>query len=93
MIFHTVAFRLKNPSEEKEFMAAAEKLAAIPGVIDFKCQRQIGKKNNFDLGLSMDFESAADYQNYCDHPDHVSFVQNTWIPNVEDFMEIDYEKF
>jgi hypothetical protein len=38
----------------------------------------------------MEFDSSADYDNYNSHPLHVEFVQTRWIPEVTDFMEIDY---
>jgi hypothetical protein len=41
----------------------------------------------------MEFASMQDYQFYNDHPDHVHFVQTRWIPEVSDFMEIDYESY
>jgi hypothetical protein len=33
------------------------------------------------------------YQFYCDHPDHVAFVQQRWLPEVAEFMEIDYAPY
>jgi len=94
MIRHTVAFKLKHPAgspAERDFLAAARKLAALPMVKHFECLRQTGKKNSYTFGLSMEFGSAKDYQNYNDHPDHVRFVQTHWVPEVADFVEIDYE--
>ena len=38
----------------------------------------------------MELSDLQDYQIYNDHPDHVHFVQTRWIPDVTDFMEIDY---
>ena len=38
----------------------------------------------------MEFADAALYQQYSDHPDHVRFVQERWLPEVAEFMEIDY---
>ena len=96
MIHHSVVFKLKHAAGsqlEIEFLRAAQKLADIPGVNNFKCLRQISKKNNFDFGLSMDFESIENYQSYNDHPDHVHFVENFWVPEVTDFIEIDYEPY
>lgn len=95
MIQHTVVFRLKAPlgsPEEARFMESASALATIDGVRDFKAHRQTSKKNNFDFGFTMFFASEADYQSYNDHPDHVAFVNNIWLPEVEEFMEIDYEE-
>ena len=93
MIRHTVVFRLKHPAgsaAEQEFLRAAYELSAIPGVERFECLRQVGAKNAFTFGLSMEFADATAYQNYSDHPEHARFVQERWLPEVEEFLEIDY---
>lgn len=94
MIRHTVAFRLhhkKDSQEEQRFLTEAKKLATIPNVLKFECLREIGKKNNFDFGLSMEFKNSDDYDAYNSHPNHLHFVENIWIPSVEEFIEIDYQ--
>jgi len=93
MIRHTVVFKLKYPGnskEEKDFLDAAKKLSAIEGVKNFECLRQVSKKNNFDFGLSMEFDDQASYDAYSNHPDHEKFVQEVWLRDVADFLEIDY---
>lgn len=93
MIRHTVSFRLHHAPgspEEADFLLAARKLANIPGVEAFECLRQVSPRNGFAFGLSMEFSDAAAYAGYNDHPDHVSFVQNRWVPEVAEFLEIDY---
>lgn len=94
MIRHTVAFKLKDSLTSPvtdAFFAAAKKLASIPGVQKFECLRQTSAKNNFDFGLSMEFDTAALYEQYNNHPEHVHFVQTYWVKNVADFLELDYE--
>jgi hypothetical protein len=94
MIRHTVVFRLKHASgseAERDFLQAARRLADLPTVRNFECLRQVSEKNSFAFGLSMEFRDSQDYQSYNDHPDHVDFVQRRWIPEVSDFLEIDYE--
>jgi hypothetical protein len=96
MIRHTVVFKLKHPAgsqPELEFLRSAQKLLEIPTVKNFECLRQISEKNGYDFGLSMEFDSSADYENYNSHPHHVDFVQTHWIPEVTDFMEIDYKPY
>lgn len=96
MIRHTVVFKLKHlkdSPEEKVFLDAIQKLSAIPGVQKFELLRQVSKKNNYDFGLSMEFESAKAYEAYSQHPDHNAFVQTYWVKEVKDFMEIDYEPY
>ena len=94
MIRHTVAFKLKHTAEsemEKSFLDAAGELAHIPNVEKFECLRQVGKKNICTFGLSMEFSSEENYQSSNTHPDHRNFVKTRWIPEVADFLEIDYE--
>ena len=96
MIRHSVVFKLKYPKgspEEKAFFEAVDKLIAIEGVENFKYFKQTSKKNTFEYGLFMDFANEELYSNYNGHPLHVDFVQNHWIPNVEGFLELDYEPF
>lgn len=93
MIRHTVVFRLRHTrysEEEKAFLEAAKVLAAIPGVEKFEQLKQVSPKNDFTLGFSMEFHDQVAYQAYNDHPDHVAFVRDRWVPEVEAFMEIDY---
>jgi hypothetical protein len=39
----------------------------------------------------MEFADASAYAAYNDHPDHVRFVQQRWLEEVSDFLEVDYE--
>jgi len=94
MIRHTVIFTLSHSTgseAEINFLKTGQKLADIPTVRNFECLRQISEKNNYDFGFSMEFDSNEDYQTYNEHPFHVEFVETRWIPEVLDFMEIDYE--
>jgi Stress responsive A/B Barrel Domain len=93
MIRHTVVFRLKHApgsASEAGFLKEAMKLAAIPGVRKFEQLRQVSPKNGYSFGFSMEFADQAAYTVYNDHPSHVAFVRNRWIPEVAEFMEIDY---
>lgn len=94
MLRHTVVFRLKHPAgsaSEREFLAAAqEQLASIPGVQAFERLRQVSRKNGFSFGFSMEFNDQGAYDAYNNHVDHNRFVQERWILEVEEFLEIDY---
>ena len=96
MIRHSVAFKLKHSAGsalERDFLEAARRLADIPTVKHFELLRQTGRKNHFAFGISVEFSSSEDYQIYNNHPDHVHFVKTRWIPEVTDFIELDYEPF
>jgi heme-degrading monooxygenase HmoA len=91
-IRHTVVFTPTHaPGSEAEanFLAAAARLENIPGVEAFEILRE---KNAYRFGISMEFADRAAYASYNEHPDHVRFVQERWLPEVADFLEIDYER-
>ena len=94
MIRHTVVFRMKHErgsTEERAFLAAADTLGKIPGVEKFEKLRQVSPKNDYAFGFSMEFADEAGYRGYNEHPDHVRFVNERWVKEVVDFLEIDYE--
>ena len=93
IIKHTVFFKLKHApgsASEARFLELALALAQIAEVGNLECVRQVGKKNDFDWGLLMEFASQADYERYNAHPDHVKFVAEHWLPEVDRFLELDY---
>ena len=94
MIRHTVVFRLKHApgsAAEAKFLSDAKRiLEPIPGVKNLEQLRQISSKNAYAFGFSMEFADKAAYQAYDPHPDHVAFVRDRWLPEVEEFLEIDY---
>ena len=92
-IRHTVAFTLAHPdgsAAERDFLEAAERLAAIPGVEAFELLAEVSPKNGYRFAISMEFADRAAYDGYNEHPDHVRFVQELWLDEVRDFLELDY---
>ena len=89
-IRHTVVFALHEPEAAPGFLAAAQQLAAIPGVEAFEILDEVSPKNGYRYGISMEFAGQDAYDAYNGHPDHVRFVQERWLPEVADFLEIDY---
>jgi heme-degrading monooxygenase HmoA len=90
---HTVAFRLvheEGSAEERDFLEAAEHLATIPGVEAFELLAEVSPKNGYRFGILMEFADRAAYDRYNEHPDHIRFVQQRWLPEVSDFLELDY---
>jgi hypothetical protein len=93
VIRHTVVFTLKQAAgstEEAAFLRDARALADIPGVEKFEQLRQVSPKNDYAFGFSMEFADQVAYSGYNDHPVHVAFVRDRWLPEVEKFLEIDY---
>jgi hypothetical protein len=96
LIVHSVIFNLKHPrgsAEEAQFLEDGRSiLASIPVVRNFKVYRQVSPKNEYAFGFSMEFSGSADYEAYDVHPLHKQFVNERWIHEVEQFLEIDYEE-
>lgn len=93
MIRHTVVFSLKHAAgspEEAAFLKDALVLERIPGVQKFERLRQVSPKADYAFGFSMEFADQSAYEGYNDHPDHVAFVRDRWVPEVAKFQEIDY---
>lgn len=94
MIEHTVTFLLKHEPgspAEQTFLEAAAKLSAIPGVKAFSIRRQTSPKNKHTFGISMQFDTHAEFLLYTDHPEHTAFVETYWLNEVVDFQEADFE--
>ena len=92
-IRHTVTFTLVHPqgsAEERGFLDAAGQLATIPGVEAFELLAEVSPKNGYRFGISMEFVDRTAYDRYNQHPEHVRFVQERWLSEVTDFLEIDY---
>jgi hypothetical protein len=95
-IRHTVAFTPRHDpgsAAEADFIAAGAALADIPGVEAFEVLREVSPKNGYRFGFSMEFADEAAYAGYNEHPRHVAFVEERWIPEVEEFLEVDYRAF
>jgi len=93
-IRHTVVFRLAHDTgstEEVAFLADGRRiLSAIPGVEGFTVSRQVSAKSDAAFQFAMAFADQAAYDAYDQHPDHVGFVRDRWIPEVAAFQEYDF---
>ena len=95
-IQHIAIFNLTYPEGSVEAVKFLEDgtriLTAIPVVKNFQAFRQVSEKNDYQYGFSMVFANQEDYNTYNMHPDHVAFVEERWMKEVTDFMEIDFKK-
>ncbi len=92
-IRHTVAFTLVHPAGsegERDFLHAARRLAEIPGVEAFELLAEVSPKNAYRFGIAMEFADRRAYDGYNEHPAHVRFVEERWLSEVSDFLELDY---
>ncbi|QDU80526.1 Stress responsive A/B Barrel Domain protein [Polystyrenella longa] len=94
MIEHTVTFRLKptvDRQTEEIFLNAALELSTIPGVQDFAVRQQVSPKNSHQYGITMNFDSQNEYDEYSAHPRHTEFIHSYWLKYVDDFQEADFQ--
>jgi len=93
VIEHTVCFTLVHPEgsdAERAFLTGArEVLSAIPGVQDFVVNRQVSPKSDLRFQFAMRFADEQAYRAYDSHADHVGFVAQRWVPEVDRFQELD----
>ena len=91
-----VIFNLSYPKESSKAIKFLQDgtriLTGIPVVQNFQSFNQVSVKTNYQYGFSMVFANQADYTTYTNHPDHVAFVQDRWMKEVTDFLEIDFAK-
>ena len=93
MITHSVFFKLvyaEGSKEEAAFFKEVEKLKSIPTIKSFSYVDEISPKNDYRYGLVLSFDNQDDYDFYNKHSKHQWFVENVWIPQVAEFLEIDY---
>ena len=94
-IQHMVIFNLpykEGSSKAVKFLNDGNRiLTGIPVVRDFQVFLQVSSKNDFQYGFSMVFTNQDDYDTYNMHPDHVAFVEERWMKEVTDFLEIDFK--
>ena len=92
-IRHSVAFTLHHAegiAEEAMFFEALHALAAIAGVEAFEVVAEVSPKNAYRHGVSMEFADRAAYDAYNADPRHLAFVRDRWVPEVTDFLEVDF---
>ena len=65
-------------------------LAAVPGVEAFELLSEVSAKNRYRFGISMEFADRSAYDGYNGPPEHVRFVEERWLVEVAEFLELDY---
>ena len=53
---------------------------------------EVSPKNGYRFGILMEFADRSAYDRYNEHPDHIRFVQQRWLPEVSEFLELDYAR-
>lgn len=93
MIEHTVSFTLEHAPgsvEERDFLQSLRTFADIPGVQNFKVNRQVSSKGPFAFQISMWFDDQDALEAYDASKAHVDFVNERWIPEVTEHQTLDF---
>jgi hypothetical protein len=96
MVCHVVLIRLKKGLGEaagtKLLEEARKLLGPIPGVLDLRLGRGLGKKAEVDFpyALVMEFEDEEALQGYQVHADHQRFVREVVDPIQDEKKVFDY---
>ncbi len=93
-IKHSVIFSFKTGTDNvsrDSFFKAANRLSGINGVKNFEIARQVSTKNPYQFSIAMSFDTRALYDAYNAHSEHTNFINEYWIPYIDQFLEIDLE--
>lgn len=93
MIEHTVSFTLKHAAgsaEETAFLQDLYTFADIPGVQQFKVNRQVSTKGPFAFQITMWFNDQEELDAYDAHQTHVDFVNERWVPEATEWQTLDF---
>lgn len=93
MLEHTVIFTLihdEGSFEEQDFLKSLRSFSDIPGVENFKINRQVSTKSPFTFQISMRFTDQQALEAYDASQAHVDFVNTRWIPEVQNHQTLDF---
>lgn len=99
MVKHIVCWKLKDFAEGRHRSENAllvkdrllEMKAHLPGVLSMEVgiNSELASVENYDIALTMEFDSFADLNAYQSHPEHLKFVE--FIRKVRDLrVAVDY---
>ncbi|HXW47044.1 MAG TPA: Dabb family protein [Streptosporangiaceae bacterium] len=96
MIRHVVLFTWsEGMTDEQEQQLAAELNAlapTLPGVRSYRAGQDAGLiEGNFDFAVVGDFDDAASYLAYRDHPAHQDIIARLSRPNTKARASVQYE--
>lgn len=95
MFHHMVMFRFKSDTTEDQVAAMTAGLATLPGKIAELAAYRFGPdvgmtEGSWDYGVAADFDSAADYVTYSNHPAHRAVVDQAISPYVDEIVRVQY---
>ena len=96
MIRHVVMFRWTAQASTEQKLRVQTELRALPplmtGLRSYHAGPDAGlMPGNFDFAVVADFEDAASYLAYCDHPAHRAVIAECIAPIRQDRSSVQYE--
>ncbi|MEM6822691.1 MAG: Dabb family protein [Verrucomicrobiota bacterium] len=97
MITHVVIFWTDKPHEENKMklLDAAEKLASIPGVQNFRIGGPVRSlrgavDDSFSVAISLDLANPEAVKNYLEHPIHSEFINGAFKEYCKRYVVYDF---
>jgi len=81
-ISHIVLFKMRSPADARALETESRrKLTRIPGVASYHSGHHLdigrqGVESDYDVCLTVGFDSVEDYRAYLEHPLHVELVED-----------------
>lgn len=96
MFRHVVLFKWREGLPAEQRQAIATELRKLPATIEALRAYQVGpdaglNPANFDFAVVADFDDAAGYASYRDHPAHRAVVEQYITPVVAERAAVQYE--
>lgn len=96
MLRHIAMFRLKDDAPEGTLESLSLELArlaeSISEISTYTYGQDLGLRDgNFDFAVVADFENAAAFSGYVNHPDHQAFIQDHLTPVVTERVALQFE--
>jgi hypothetical protein len=92
---HVVLLRWKSDATEEARAGARDGISALPSAIDVIRAYSVGEDvgetgGNYDLAIVADFDDAAGYERYRDHPEHVRVITELVRPILDSRAALQY---
>jgi len=92
-IRHLALINLKHEKDSpraKEFLEAAKRdLGGVPSVREY--MQNVTPPKGWQYGLLLEFDCEEDLEAYENHPLNQKFTEEYWIPDVLDYMDINFK--
>ncbi len=97
MIRHVALFRFREDAPRDAAQQLEEGLfqlaQTIPTIAAYEYGADLGlREGNFDFAVVADFDDAAAFRSYVDHPDHQAFIAERLAPVISERVSIQFDR-